>query len=42
LGDGFRMVTLMQYISSFKKDQEKSTYSSYWTLVNTHAIPLKP
>ncbi len=38
--DGFRMVTLLQYISAFKKDQQKELYSDYWTLVNSHPIPL--
>jgi hypothetical protein len=34
-----RMVTLLQYISVFLKDQKKDLYPDYWTLVNTHTIP---
>jgi hypothetical protein len=36
--NGFRMVTLLQSISSFKEDQKKELYPDYWTLVNASAI----
>jgi hypothetical protein len=37
-----RMATLLQYISVFLRDQTKALYPDYWTLVNTHHIPLFP
>jgi len=36
------MATLLQYISVFLKDQKKALYPDYWTLLNTHPIPLDP
>jgi hypothetical protein len=39
---GYRMVTLLQYISVFLKDYQEGLYTDYWTLVNTHFIPLNP
>jgi hypothetical protein len=39
---GFRMVTSLQYISVFLKDYKDGLYPDYWTLVNTHSIPLAP
>jgi hypothetical protein len=39
--NGFRMVTLLQSISDFKKDQQKNLYQDYWTLVNSHVIALR-
>jgi hypothetical protein len=37
---GTRMATLLQYISTFIKDYDDDLYLDYWTLVNTHSIPL--
>jgi hypothetical protein len=39
---GYRMSTLLQYISVFLKDHQDGLYTDYWTLVNTHFIPLNP
>jgi hypothetical protein len=39
---GYRMTTLLQYISVFLKDYGDGLYTDYWTLVNTHFIPLTP
>jgi hypothetical protein len=36
----FRMTTLLQYISVFKKDHQAGLYPDYWTMVGTHYIPL--
>jgi hypothetical protein len=36
----FRMTTLLQYISVFKKDHLAGLYPDYWTMVDTHYIPL--
>jgi hypothetical protein len=36
----FRMTTLLQYISVFKKDHPAGLYPDYWTMVSTHYIPL--
>lgn len=36
----YRMTTLLQYISIFKKDCQAGLYPDYWTMVNTHHIPL--
>lgn len=36
----FRMTTLLQYISVFKKDHQAGLYPDYRTMVNTHYIPL--
>jgi hypothetical protein len=37
---GNRMTTLLQYISVFTKDCLEGGYTDYWTLVNTHFLPL--
>jgi hypothetical protein len=37
---GNRMTTLLQYISVFTKDYGEGLYTDYWTLVNTHFLPL--
>jgi hypothetical protein len=37
----FRMTTLLQYISVFKKDHKAGLYPDYWTMVSTHFIPLE-
>jgi len=39
---GYSMATLLQYISVFLKDNQDGLYTDYWTLVNTHFIPLTP
>jgi hypothetical protein len=36
----FRMTTLLQYITVFKKDHQAGLYPDYWTMVSTHYIPL--
>jgi hypothetical protein len=38
---GSRMTTLLQYIPVFTKDYREGLYTDYWTLINTHAIPLE-
>jgi hypothetical protein len=38
----YRMTTLLQYVSVFLKDYQDGLYTNYWTLVNTHYIPLSP
>jgi hypothetical protein len=39
---GIRMRTQLQNISTFLDDCDKGIYLDYWTLANTHAIPLSP
>ncbi len=39
---GYRMTTTLQYISVFLKDYQEGLYTDYWTLVNTHFIPIHP
>jgi hypothetical protein len=39
---GIRMRTQLQNISTFLDDCDRGIYLDYWTLANTHAIPLSP
>jgi len=39
---GYRMSTSLQYISVFLKDYQEGLYYDYWTMVQTHAIPINP
>jgi len=39
---GYRMSTSLQYISVFLKDYQEGLYYDYWTMVQTHAIPIHP
>jgi hypothetical protein len=39
---GYRMSTMLQYISVFLKDHQDGLYTDYWTLLRTHSIPLIP
>jgi hypothetical protein len=38
----YRMNTMLQYISVFLKDYQDGLYTDYWTMVNTHFIPINP
>ncbi len=35
---GYRMATMMQYISVFLKDCQEGLYTDYWTFIRTHTI----
>jgi hypothetical protein len=39
---GYRMATMLQYISVFLKDEQEGLYPDYWTLVRMHLIPIDP
>ena len=39
---GRTMDVLLQNISTFVEDYDEGLYTDYWTLVNTHFIPLSP
>jgi hypothetical protein len=39
---GYRMATMLQYISVFLKDEQDGLYTDYWTLVGMHMIPINP
>ena len=38
---GYRMSTSLQYISVFLKDYQEGLYYDYWTMIETHPIPIK-